>query len=116
ESGSACITVVEGTVRPSCDLAISKTIDPDPVQSGQPVTINITVTNVGTGVCPESRVGTVVQDTAPTGMTFSGTVEVNQSGWACPLTASSVTCTSVNARGPGDSTGFRFTGTVRAAA
>ncbi len=41
------------TATPSlvCDLAIRKTMSPNPVQSGQPLTISLTVTNVGTGPC-----------------------------------------------------------------
>jgi hypothetical protein len=34
-----------------CDLQISKKVEPQPVVSGQPVNVNIFVTNVGTGPC-----------------------------------------------------------------
>ncbi len=98
-----------------CDLKITKTASPNPVQSGQQVTIVLTVTNVGTAACaPGAFPGTVVRDNKPTGLTFQLPVTVSQPGWQCGLEVPSgnLTCaTQQNALQPNASVTFSFKAT-----
>lgn len=61
----------------ACDLAIKKTAKPSPLVSGQPATVTITVTNVGTAPCPGP---TTVTETVPAGLTL---VSASGPGWLC---------------------------------
>ncbi len=100
-----------------CDLAIRKSISPNPVQSGQQVTITITVTNVGTGSCgPGPFPGTVVQDPQPAGLTFVAPPVANQPGWQCSLgiPTGDASCANPNPLPPGYSVTFTTNATVTA--
>jgi uncharacterized repeat protein (TIGR01451 family) len=111
----SCVTiqVVPKTV---CDLKITKTASPNPVQSGQQVTIVLTVMNVGTAACsPGAFPGTAVRDNKPTGLTFQLPVTVNQPGWQCGLEIPSgnLTCaTQQNTLQPNASVTFTFKATA----
>ena len=71
----------------SCDLEIRKVMSPNPLVSGQPATVTITVKNVGNLPCsPQSISGTIMSDDVnPASLTFTGPPTVNQSGWQCSL-------------------------------
>ncbi|MCS7158328.1 MAG: LamG domain-containing protein, partial [Blastocatellia bacterium] len=108
-----------------CDREIRKTITPNPAQSGQTVTITLTVTNVGAVACP-AVAGVVVADPRPTGMTFNPPVTVSgggAAGWACSITGPSgawpggLQCTSTSPLLPGSANAvtITFTATVTAA-
>jgi uncharacterized repeat protein (TIGR01451 family) len=121
-NNQSCVTtpVVPGTV---CDLKITKTVSPNPVQSGQQVTITLTMQNVGTAPCsPGPFPGTIVRDNKPNGLTFNLPVSINQSGgnaaWQCGLEqpAGNVTCATPNTLPAGYSATFQFTATVTAPA
>jgi uncharacterized repeat protein (TIGR01451 family) len=114
------VNVAFGNKRP-CDLQIRKSISPNPAQSGQPVTITLTVMNVGTGACqPEPFPGTVVSDPRPSGLTFNLPVNITQSGgsanWQCSLgvPTGDLSCATPDPLPPGYSATFTFTATVTA--
>jgi uncharacterized repeat protein (TIGR01451 family) len=103
-----------------CDREITKTIMPNPAQSGQQVTITLTVTNVGTAACPAVP-GVVLADPQPTGMTFQPPVSVTGSGaagWNCFISSPSgawpggVQCTATNPLPPGTGVTITFAATV----
>jgi uncharacterized repeat protein (TIGR01451 family) len=103
-----------------CDREITKTIMPNPAQSGQQVTITLTVTNVGTAACPAVP-GVVLADPQPTGMTFQPPVSVTGSGaagWNCFISSPSgawpggVQCTATNPLPPGAGVTITFAATV----
>lgn len=108
------INVAFGNKQEGCDLLIRKSISPNPAQSGQQVTVSLSVINVGTGTCQASP-GTIVQDIKPAGLTFNQPVTIGQSGglanWACSV-ASDLTCLSQNSLPPGYSATFSFPATV----
>jgi hypothetical protein len=113
----SCVTiqVISGSV---CDLKITKTATPNPVQSGQQVTITLTVVNVGTAACaPGNFPGTVVRDNKPTGLTFNLPVTVSQPNWQCGLEVPSgnLTCaTQQNTLQPNATVTFTFKATANA--
>ncbi len=77
-----------------CDLAIKKTVSPNPVASGKQVTITLTVTNVGMAPCPPGPFpGTGVRDNQPAGLTFTAP-PTSLPGWQCSLEvpSSNATC------------------------
>lgn len=88
---------------PTCDREIKKTVTPNPVQSGQQVTVTLTVTNVGTAPCPVSAPGINVADPQPSGLTFQPPVSANKSGWSCGFSGPGVIayCTSTSPLLPG---------------
>lgn len=94
-----------------CDLAIRKSVSPNPVASGQPVTIALTITNVGTGSCGPD---TVAQDPRPAGLTFMAAPVANQLGWACSLPGGNASCVTGGTLPPGYTATFTFTATVTA--
>jgi uncharacterized repeat protein (TIGR01451 family) len=107
-----------------CDREIKKTITPNPAQSGQSVTITLTVTNVGTVECPVVP-GVIVADPQPPGMTFNPPVTVSgggAAGWSCSITGPSgswpggLQCTSTSPLLPGaaNAVTITFTATVTA--
>jgi uncharacterized repeat protein (TIGR01451 family) len=110
-----CIKV---TVVGKCDLKITKTVQPNPVPSGQQVTITLTVQNVGTAPCPPGPFpGTIVRDNKPTGIgSFTLTPATAPPGWQCGLEVPSgnLTCATPNTLPVGYSATFTFTGTVTA--
>jgi hypothetical protein len=97
-----------------CDLVIRKSVSPNPVQSGQPITVTLTVINVG-GPCGPN---TVVQDPATTGLSVpSQVVAVSQlpsvATWGCAIYAGGVVqCITASTLPPGYSATFTFTATV----
>ena len=106
----------------SCDLAITKTISPTPLVSGQPATVTVTVKNVGTGTCdPGAFPGTGLRDNQPTGLTFAQQpVAISQSGgsatWQCgnEVPSNNLTCATPNPLPPGYSATFSIKATVTA--
>ena len=118
---SQLVNLFFGNKKEECDLLIRKSINPNPAQSGQPVTITLTVTNVGTGTCqPGPFPGTVVSDPRPSGLTFNLPVSITQSGgsanWACGLgvPTGDLSCATPDPLPPGYSATFTFTATVTA--
>jgi len=118
------VNLTFGNQQGVCDREIKKTITPNPVQSGQPVTITLTVTNVGTVACP-AVAGVIVADPQPTGMTFNPPVTVSgggAAGWSCSITGPSgswpggLQCTSTSPLLPGaaNAVTITFTATVSA--
>lgn len=74
------------TVKSRCDLEIGKTVTPDPLVSGQPTTVTITVKNIGKDPCsPGAFPGTVLGDPKPAGLSFTSSPVPNQPGWSCGL-------------------------------
>jgi uncharacterized repeat protein (TIGR01451 family) len=115
-----CVDFQSGELE-KCDLKITKTVQPNPVQSGQQVTITLTVQNVGTGTCPPGPFpGTVVSDPRPSGLTFNLPVSISQSGgsatWQCGLgvPTGDLSCATQDPLPPGYSATFTFTATVTA--
>jgi uncharacterized repeat protein (TIGR01451 family) len=108
---------VQTDVVGQCDLTIRKTVSPNPVQSGQPVTVTLTVMNVGNGACGPD---TVVQDPPTSGLTVpSQSVSVNPPGpvtWSCNISNNGLTCVSASAIPAGYTATFTFTATVTAPA
>jgi len=100
-----------------CDLTIRKSVSPNPVQSGQPVTVTLTVMNVGNGACGPD---TVVQDPPTSGLTVpSQSVSVNPPGpvtWSCNISNNGLTCVSASTIPAGYTATFTFTATVTAPA
>ncbi len=68
------------------DVTVTKTAAPDPVLAGDPLSYNITVSNLG----PDPADGIVVTDLLPAGVSLrlSG-----GSGWSCGHSGGTVTCT-----------------------
>jgi uncharacterized repeat protein (TIGR01451 family) len=101
-----------------CDLKITKTVQPNPVPSGQQVTITLTVQNVGTAPCPPGPFpGTIVRDDKPTGIgSFTLTPATAPPGWQCGLGVPSgnLACATPNTLPVSYSATFTFTGTVTA--
>jgi uncharacterized repeat protein (TIGR01451 family) len=114
------VNVTFGNKRP-CDLQITKTVNPNPVQSGQQVTITLTVTNVG-GMCPrEPVIGYIVQDPKPAGLTFNSppgppVQSGGSANWRCGLDPNgNLSCfTLLDPLPSGYSATFTFTATVTA--
>lgn len=80
--------------RPFCDLAVKKEMAPVPLVSGQPATITITVSNVGTGPCDAAA--TTLSDNRVAGLVFTSKPS-GPEPWVCSLTAGNALCT-----GPGN--------------
>ena len=101
---------------PTCDLAITKSVNPNPVRSGQQITITLTVTNVGTGPCPPGAFpGTIVRDNQPAGLAFTpGLVAASQPGWQCgfEIPTPNLTCATPNQLSSGYTVTFTFSGTT----
>jgi Ca2+-binding RTX toxin-like protein len=110
-----------GNKREGCDLLIRKSINPNPAQVGQQVTVTLTVINIGTGACqPGPFPWTVVQDSKPPGLTFNLPATISQSGgsanWLCSLGVPSgnLSCATQDPLPPGYAATFTFTATVTA--
>lgn len=85
---------------PVCDREIKKTVTPSPAQSGKPVTVTLTVTNVGTVPCPVVR-GINVKDPQLPGLTFQPPA-ANKPGWSCGFSGPGIIgCTSTSPLLPG---------------
>ncbi len=101
----------------TCDREIEKTVTPHHVQSGQQVTITLTVTNVGKADCPVVD-GINVADPQPTGLTFVGPVLANNPAWSCGFSGPGViafcTATSPLLPGPQNAVTITFEATVTA--
>jgi uncharacterized repeat protein (TIGR01451 family) len=116
-NNKACIKVPVAEPKEKCDLKITKTVQPNPVPSGQQVTVTLTVQNVGTGPCGPD---TVVQDPPTTGLTvLSQQVGVSQSGgtatWGCLILGGGVNCVTASTLPVGYTATFTFTATVTVA-
>jgi uncharacterized repeat protein (TIGR01451 family) len=116
-NNKACIKVPVAEPKEKCDLKITKTVQPNPVPSGQQVTVTLTVQNVGTGPCGPD---TVVQDPPTTGLTVpSQQVGVSQSGgtatWGCLILGGGVNCVTASTLPVGYTATFTFTATVTVA-
>ncbi|MFK3678080.1 hypothetical protein ACI2IP_10120 [Microbacterium sp. NPDC090218] len=90
-------------VNAAADLAITKSLDTDPLVAGQPVTFTIGVTNNG----PQTATGVTVTDPIPAGIT---NVTVDSGDVTCTVTAV-VTC-AVPDMAVGQSTQITVTGTL----
>jgi uncharacterized repeat protein (TIGR01451 family) len=110
-NNEVCIGVPVAPPVEKCDLAMRKSVSPNPATSGQPVTIALTVTNVGTGLC---RLDTVVQDPRPAGLTFTAAPVTNQPGWACSLPGGNASCVTAGPLPSGYTATFTSTATVTA--
>jgi hypothetical protein len=115
------VNLTFGNKKEECDLLITKSIDPNPAQSGQQVTITLTVQNVGTGTCQPGAYpvsGTVVSDPRPPGLTLNLPVNITQSGgsanWLCAQggPTGNINCGTLDPLPPGYSATFTFTATV----
>ena len=73
------------TLAISADLALSGTLQPDPVQIGSPLTYSLRVQNLG----PSSASGVTLTDTLPAGATF---VSATASQGSCSQAAGTVSC------------------------
>lgn len=109
----SCVPVQIAPPPGRCDLQIRKTVSPNPVNSGQPVTVTLTVTNVGNGPCGPD---TVVQDPPTPGLSItSPPALVSQSGgtatWSCLSLAGNVQCVTGSTLPAGYSATFTFTAT-----
>jgi uncharacterized repeat protein (TIGR01451 family) len=71
---------------PEADLSVTQSDSPDPVPGLQVLNYTISVANAG----PNPATSLVVQDSLPTGTTFSS---AGGSGWSCGEAAGLVTCT-----------------------
>jgi large repetitive protein len=116
-NNKACIKGPVAEPKEKCDLKITKTVQPNPVPSGQQVTVTLTVQNVGTGPCGPD---TVVQDPPTTGLTvLSQQVGVSQSGgtatWGCLILGGGVNCVTASTLPVGYTATFTFTATVTVA-
>lgn len=77
------------TSKPTCDLAITKTLSPNPLVSGQPATVTITVKNVSNAQCSPAPIpGAEVRDLKSAGLTFTAPPTPNTSAWLCSLNPS----------------------------
>jgi hypothetical protein len=103
--------------QPSCDLEIKKTVSPNPLVSGQPATVTMTVTNVGDAACPPGPFpGTIVRDPKPAGLTL-GSTTANQPVWQCGLgvPTGDASCAATGLTMPvGNSVTFTIMGNVTA--
>jgi uncharacterized repeat protein (TIGR01451 family) len=90
-------------VNAAADLAITKSLDTDPLVAGQPVTFTIGVTNNG----PQTATGVTVTDPIPAGIT---NVTVDSGDVTCTVTAT-VTC-AVPDMAVGQSAQIKITGTL----
>jgi uncharacterized repeat protein (TIGR01451 family) len=84
-----CVTVMF-VQPPKCDLAIKKTVDPNPPVAGQPFAFTVTVTNVGTGPCSPT---TTVTDNLPSGFNVTLFNPNTGAGWVC-TNPPNITCTN----------------------
>ena len=100
-SSSRTVTLM----RPGADLQITKTSTPANATPGQPLTYNITVTNVGSRGASEVR----LSDTIPAQTTFLTYTEPPPTGINCfpPVNNNAFTCAAFGI-GPGDSLMFTF--------
>lgn len=115
-NNEACIKEPVAPEKP-CDLAITKTISPNPLVSGQPATVTITVKNMGTQPCPPGAFpGTGLHDPKPTGLTFTAAPVANQPGWSCGLAVPTgdADCANQSPLPPGYSVTFTIKATVTA--
>ncbi|MDX6384542.1 MAG: hypothetical protein QOK48_2115, partial [Blastocatellia bacterium] len=116
-NNQSCVTTP--VVVTGCDREITKTVTPNPVQSGQQVTTTLTVTNVGTAPCPVVG-GINLADSQPSGWTFQLPVSANKPGWSCGFTGPGVSayCTSTSPLLPGaaNAVSITFTGKITAPA
>ncbi|MCC7018892.1 MAG: DUF11 domain-containing protein [Ardenticatenales bacterium] len=80
-------TMCKDAAPAACDLAITKTIKPNPPVSGQQATFILTVTNLGAAPCAGPI---TVTDVLPPGFTFVG---VQAGSGTCSVTGTTVTCT-----------------------
>jgi|GEM_PF-2185254 len=93
----SCVSLDVVAPNKPCDLQIVKTMSPTPLVSGQPVTITLTVTNLGGPCAPGPFPGTVVQDTQPAGLMFTAPPTTNPAaGWSCSLGGSPVVASCGN--------------------
>jgi len=95
---------------PVCDLAINKTLSPSTVSAGQPVTVTLTVKNVGTGDCNDASNNAPVSVNDPVfanGWTYIGGVTQTPTIWSWS-TAPPVTFVSSHVFAPGDSSTITF--------
>ncbi|MGH3690419.1 MAG: DUF7507 domain-containing protein [Microbacterium sp.] len=90
-------------VNAAADLAITKSLDTDPLVAGQPVTFTIGVTNNG----PQTATGVTVTDPVPAGIT---NVTATSPGATCTVTGT-VTC-AVPDMAVGQSVQIQVTGTL----
>ncbi|MFI5729684.1 hypothetical protein ACIA49_06135 [Kribbella sp. NPDC051587] len=81
-------------LKPSADLAITKTAQPAPVQAGRPVTYTLTVTNNG----PSAAQSVTVTDPVPAPLKY---VSATTSQGSCDQADGTVTC-AVGTVAPGD--------------
>jgi hypothetical protein len=51
-NNESCVARTVAAPPPVCDLKITKSMSPNPLVSGQPATVTLTVVHVGTGPCP----------------------------------------------------------------
>jgi uncharacterized repeat protein (TIGR01451 family) len=72
-----------------CDLAIKKTVDPNPPVAGQPFAFTVTVTNVGNGPCAPT---TTVTDNLPIGFMVTSFNPNTAGGWTCPSGPPGIVC------------------------
>lgn len=72
-----------------CELAIKKTIDPNPPISGQPFAFVVKVTNVGNAPCPPT---TTVTDNLPIGFMVTSFYPNTAGGWTCPPGPANIVC------------------------
>jgi uncharacterized repeat protein (TIGR01451 family) len=104
-------------VAPACNLAINKTISPSTVTAGQPLTVTLTVKNVGNGDCNDAsnNAPISVNDPLASGWTFStsyGLIQNPSGWWVC---SAAVSCTSSHVFAPTDTSTLIFQFTVPAA-
>jgi len=114
-NNKSCVTItVTGGV---CDREIKKTVTPNPVKSGDPVIITLTVTNVGTAPCPVVP-GINVADPQPSGLTFQPPVSANNPGWSCGFSGPGVIafCTATSPLLPGAANAVTITFTAKVTA
>jgi uncharacterized repeat protein (TIGR01451 family) len=74
------------TVNPMCDLALTKSDGPDPVDAAATLTYTLGASNAG----PSTAEAVSVSDTLPAGVSY---VSASGDGWSCDETAGVVTCT-----------------------
>ncbi|MCS6936142.1 MAG: LamG domain-containing protein [Candidatus Bipolaricaulota bacterium] len=114
----SCVPVQIAPPPGRCDLQIRKSVSPNPVLSGQQVTITLTVQNVGNAPCPPGPFpGTIVRDNKPAGIgSFTLTSATAPAGWQCGLEmpAGNLTCATPNPLPPGYTATFTFTASVTA--
>lgn len=92
----------------SCDLAVTKQMDP----TGQlgVYHVSIVVQNIGSGPCPA---GAQLIDPPPSGVSFSGPLTITEPGVSGNWSCSGTSCTAGNALPPGYYGVFSFTATVQ---